>query len=379
MSRAPQATLYAKKKGGAKFVSDDILAAIEAETGGSISTQTAAPVDVVSKDSKKKAPDVGALAEDKLPQPVAESNTEAAPVVNISKKKKGKKAKFSFDDFSFDDVVVDKKSSKAEDSVEEEIVLREEWSEGVKERENTKEEEDNEDEPAKPVFTDGLTAEQRIRKEKPKSRIRFAESAQPDFVMMSLDHVSLVYGNDVIIKDSTLSVTTGQRVGLVGPNGGGKTTQLRILYGDLEPTTGDVVKSTKDLRVAMLRQEFIDELVMTRTLRDELLSSFEEEQSILKSIADCEDEIGRTTDDPLRMEQVLNELQDLQEKALARGVYALESKVDKIMDATGFSVEDGRALVSSFSGGWKMRIGLAKILLKDPNILLLDEPTNHVC
>ena len=379
MSRAPQASLYAKKKGGAKFVSDDILAAIEAETGGSISTQTAAPVDVVSKDSKKKAPDVGALAEDKLPQPVAESNTEAAPVVNISKKKKGKKAKFSFDDFSFDDVVVDKKSSKAEDSVEEEIVLREEWSEGVKERENTKEEEDNEDEPAKPVFTDGLTAEQRIRKEKPKSRIRFAESAQPDFVMMSLDHVSLVYGNDVIIKDSTLSVTTGQRVGLVGPNGGGKTTQLRILYGDLEPTTGDVVKSTKDLRVAMLRQEFIDELVMTRTLRDELLSSFEEEQSILKSIADCEDEIGRTTDDPLRMEQVLNELQDLQEKALARGVYALESKVDKIMDATGFSVEDGRALVSSFSGGWKMRIGLAKILLKDPNILLLDEPTNHVC
>ena len=379
MSRAPQATLYAKKKGGAKFVSDDILAAIEAETGGSISTQTAAPVDVVSKDSKKKAPDVGALAEDKLPQPVAESNTEAAPVVNISKKKKGKKAKFSFDDFSFDDVVVDKKSSKAEDSVEEEIVLREEWSEGVKERENTKEEEDNEDEPAKPVFTDGLTAEQRIRKEKPKSRIRFAESAQPDFVMMSLDHVSLVYGNDVIIKDSTLSVTTGQRVGLVGPNGGGKTTQLRILYGDLEPTTGDVVKSTKDLRVAMLRQEFIDELVMTRTLRDELLSSFEDEQSILKSIADCEDEIGRTTDDPLRMEQVLNELQDLQEKALARGVYALESKVDKIMDATGFSIEDGRALVSSFSGGWKMRIGLAKILLKDPNILLLDEPTNHVC
>ena len=378
MSRAPQATLYAKKKGGAKFVSDDILAAIEAETGGSISTQTAAPVDVVSKDSKKKAPDVGALAEDKLPQPMAESNTEAAPVVNISKKKKGKKAKFSFDDFSFDDVVVDKKSSKAEDSVEEEIVLREEWSEGVKERENTKEEEDNEDEPAKPVFTDGLTAEQRIRKEKPKSRIRFAESAQPDFVMMSLDHVSLVYGNDVIIKDSTLSVTTGQRVGLVGPNGGGKTTQLRILYGDLEPTTGDVVKSTKDLRVAMLRQEFIDELVMTRTLRDELLSSFEDEQSILKSIADCEDEIGRTTDDPLRMEQVLNELQDLQEKALARGVYALESKVDKIMDATGFSVEDGRALVSSFSGGWKMRIGLAKILLKDPNILLLDEPTNHV-
>jgi ATP-binding cassette subfamily F protein 3 len=76
------------------------------------------------------------------------------------------------------------------------------------------------------------------------------------------------------------------------------------------------------------------------------------------------------------MEVVLNRLQDLQERALSRGVYALDSKVDKIMDATGFSVEDGKALVKSFSGGWKMRIGLAKILLKEPNVLLLDEPTN---
>ena len=68
----------------------------------------------------------------------------------------------------------------------------------------------------------------------------------------------------------------------------------------------------------------------------------------------------------------------LQDEAISRGVYSLDSKVDKVMDSMGFSVMDQSALVKTFSGGWKMRIGLAKILLKDPNILLLDEPTNHL-
>lgn len=173
-------------------------------------------------------------------------------------------------------------------------------------------------------------------------------------------------------------MTTGERIGLVGPNGGGKTTQLRILAGEVEPTTGDVVKSSRNLRVAFLRQEFVDELVETNTLREELYTAFEEERALLKAISDCEEEVGRTTDDPKKMEDVLNTLQDLQEKAIAQGVYALESKVDKVMDAAGFSPSDGTALVKSFSGGWKMRVGIAKILLKEPNVLLLDEPTNHL-
>jgi len=114
--------------------------------------------------------------------------------------------------------------------------------------------------------SDGLTIEQRIRKEKPPPRVRFAESSQPDFAMMELDKVSVVFGNAQIIKDASFDVKTGERVGLVGPNGGGKTTLLKIFAEALEPTTGDLVKSSKNLRTAYLRQEFIDELVPERFL-----------------------------------------------------------------------------------------------------------------
>ena len=371
--------LFAKKK-ASKYVSDELLGALEAE--GSISTEQ---VSSNSNESKAKKKANKFISEDLL-QSIEVIDTESDSVdhsttsdklsssessnnnSSTSKKKKKKKAKFDFDNFSFDDL-------------DKETVVEEIEKVEPPEAVNAEPEEDSNNEDEESLgdqLVDGMTVEQRIRKEKPKSRIRFAESSQPDFVMMSLDHVSLVYGNEVIIKDSTLSVSTGQRVGLVGPNGSGKTTQLKILAGELEPTSGDVVKSSKDIRVAMLRQEFLDELNMTRTLREELLASFDVEQKILDDITACEDEVARTTDDPERMEKVLNRLQDLQEQALAKGVYALDSKVDKIMDATGFSSEDGASLVKSFSGGWKMRIGLAKILLKEPNVLLLDEPTNHL-
>ena len=196
--------------------------------------------------------------------------------------------------------------------------------------------------------------------------------------MMGLDKVGLVYGNEVVLKDASFSVSTGERVGLVGPNGSGKTTQLKILAGILEPTTGEIIKSSRNLRVAFLRQEFIDELQPDNTLRQELYTSFEEEIQLLKSIEQCESEVALYVDDPTKMEEVLDRLQKLQDKAISKGVYALDAKVDKIMDTVGFGTADASMPVRSFSGGWKMRIGLAKILLKDPNILLLDEPTNHL-
>ncbi len=222
------------------------------------------------------------------------------------------------------------------------------------------------------------TEETRMRKAKPPSRVRFAESSQPDYVMMKLEHVGLVYGNTVVLEDASFQVETGERVGLVGPNGGGKTSMLRILAQDLEPTTGDVVKSSKNLQVAFLRQEFTDEMKMDNTLKEELLSAFKEEQKILDEISKVEDEISRTTDDPDRMETVLNRLAELQDEAVSRGAYSLENKVEKIMDTMGFAEADAELRIDSFSGGWKMRIGIAKILLLSPSVILLDEPTNHL-
>lgn len=217
------------------------------------------------------------------------------------------------------------------------------------------------------------TLEQRLRKEKGSSRVRFAESSQPDYVMLALEKVSLVYGNEVILKDATFSCVTGERVGLVGPNGGGKTTSLKILSGEVESTTGEVVKSSRDLRIAFLRQEFNDELNPTNTLKQELRSAFVVENALLNAIAKCEDDIALYTNDPPAMEKALNQLAELQDKAISKGAYALDSKVDKIMESAGFGQSDGELPVTSFSGGWKMRIGIAKILLQDPNVLLLDE------
>jgi ATP-binding cassette subfamily F protein 3 len=148
----------------------------------------------------------------------------------------------------------------------------------------------------------------------------------------------------------------------------------------MEPTTGDVVKSSKDLRVAMLRQEFIDELVRERTLKEEFMSVFAEENQIVQDIRDAEKELESLGEngDPEQMQEILDRMQKLQADADVKDVYALESKTKKVMDLMGFTDDEGEDLVASFSGGWKMRIGLGKVLLKDPNILLLDEPVSYV-
>ena len=217
-----------------------------------------------------------------------------------------------------------------------------------------------------PVDPKEETLEQRVRREKPPSRMRFTESSQPGFVMMGLENVGLVFGNNEILADSSFSVSSGEKVGLVGPNGSGKTSQLRILAGEIEPTTGTVVKSSQNLRISFLRQEFLDSLDLKNTLREELLSSFVEEKRLLDAIAACEKDLAASVDDTDRMSAALDKLQGLQEQAISKGVYSIESKVDKIMDSIGFSKMDADALVSTFSGGWKMRIGLAKILLQEP-------------
>jgi len=216
-----------------------------------------------------------------------------------------------------------------------------------------------------------ITAEERIRKERPPPRIRIMESSQPDYSALRLENIALTFRDQPVLKSATWGVQTGDRVGLVGANGAGKTTQLRILAGELEPTAGDVVKSKKDLRVAMLRQEFVDEIDLTRSLRDEFMSVFTEEAEIMAQLRQAEEELGQMTgDDADAMQEVLDRMAKLQNKADDKNVNALDSRVSKIMDLMGFEPEEGDFAVSMFSGGWKMRIGLGKVLLKDPNILV---------
>lgn len=224
-----------------------------------------------------------------------------------------------------------------------------------------------------------LTLEDKIRKDRPPPRIRVMEGAQPGFVSLRLENIGITFRNQEVLKDVTWGVQSGDRIGLVGKNGAGKTTQLRILAGELEPTTGDVVKSSGDLRTAMLRQEFVDELVKERTLKEEFMSVFEEENQILQDLKETEIALENMAgDDADKMQEILDRMQELQQKAEDKDVYVYESRVKKIMDLMGFADDEADDLVASFSGGWKMRIGLGKVLLKDPNVLLLDEPTNHL-
>lgn len=225
----------------------------------------------------------------------------------------------------------------------------------------------------------GPTLEDKIRKERPPPRVRVMETSQPGYTSLRLENVGVTFRNQEVLKEVTWGVQTGDRIGLVGANGAGKTTQIRILAGELEPTTGDVVKSSQDLRVAVLRQEFVDELVAERTLQEEFLSVFGEEMKILEDIRAAEIELENTqAENSAKMQEILDRMQDLQNNAENKGVYALESRVKKVMDLMGFSDDEGDDLVASFSGGWKMRIGLGKVLLKDPNILLLDEVSSYV-
>jgi ATP-binding cassette, subfamily F, member 3 len=181
-----------------------------------------------------------------------------------------------------------------------------------------------------------------------------------------------------VLKGVTWGVKTGDRVGLVGQNGCGKTTQLKLMAGQLEPTSGEVVRSSARTKAAFLRQEFVDELDPARTLREEFLVTFVEERGALAEYARVESDIEAADSDLEKLDALLNELERQRERCDALDAWSLDSRIDKVMPGLGFTGEDDDKLVASFSGGWKVRIGIGKVLLQDPDLLLLDEPSNHL-
>ncbi len=187
----------------------------------------------------------------------------------------------------------------------------------------------------------------------------------------------MIYPAAQVLRDVTWEVKAGDRIGLVGVNGAGKSTQLRLIAGLEEPTSGQVVRQG-DPKIAYLRQEF--DVDPARSVREELFQAFGEAADVLMAQHRVEQEMAgdRATADPEHLDTLIHELGLLQGRFEALHGYELEARIDKLLPTIGFSSEGADQPVGAYSGGWQMRIALGKILLQDPDLLLLDEPTNHL-
>ncbi|HEY9677767.1 MAG TPA: ABC-F family ATP-binding cassette domain-containing protein [Drouetiella sp.] len=191
--------------------------------------------------------------------------------------------------------------------------------------------------------------------------------------MIRLERISKIYPHGEVLKDVTWEIKPGDRAGLVGPNGAGKSTQLKIIMGEIEPTSGRVIKSDK-LRIGYLTQEF--EIPQDSLVRDAFASAFVELNDILAKLADVHHKMETAQGDEL--DSLLKRMDDLQRSFEAKNGYAMDSQVEKMIADMGFQIGDGDRKVEEFSGGWQMRMNLGRVLLTKPDILLLDEPTNHI-
>ena len=195
--------------------------------------------------------------------------------------------------------------------------------------------------------------------------------------MLRLEHVSKIYPTGEVLRDVTWEIKPGDRIGLVGVNGAGKSTQMRLIAGHEEPTSGTVVRQGEP-RIAFLQQEF--DVDPDRSVRQELFQAFGEAATVLNRQREVEEAMAsdKAAADPDHLDQLIHELGRLQTRFEALHGYELDARIDKLLPTIGFTPEGAERLVRDYSGGWQMRIALGKILLQDPDLLLLDEPTNHL-
>ena len=197
------------------------------------------------------------------------------------------------------------------------------------------------------------------------------------YALLRLERVSKIYPTGEVLRDVTWEVKAGDRIGLVGVNGAGKSTQMRIIAGMEEPSSGQVVKQG-DPRIVYLQQEF--DVDVRRTVRQELFQAFGEAATVLNRQREVEEEMGseKAAEDPDHLDELIHELGSLQSRFESLHGYELDARIDKLLPTIGFSAEGAEQLVGDYSGGWQMRIALGKVLLQEPDLLLLDEPTNHL-
>ena len=194
--------------------------------------------------------------------------------------------------------------------------------------------------------------------------------------MLHLLSVGVHFGERTLFEGLDLAIGNKDRIGLVGRNGAGKSTLLKVIAGHQKASTGSV-SAPKDYRIGYLPQEMDHD--EAATVLEVAMKAFEEMQLLEKRLANLTKEVAERTDyESDSYANLIQELSDANERLDAIGASSTEEQAHRILQGLGFKVEDMGRTMSEFSGGWKMRVELAKLLLMQPDLLLLDEPTNHL-
>ncbi len=194
--------------------------------------------------------------------------------------------------------------------------------------------------------------------------------------MLSVNHLDIRYGEKHLFKDISVQVYGGNRISLVGVNGAGKTTLLKIMAG-VAATDDGVVTCAKHFSVGYLAQESA-ELFSELSLFQEAETAFAPLLALQEEVAELHEQIRSLTPDSEEFQILLERQGELQHRLDGSDIYTISGKIEKVLLGLGFRREDMEKPVSTFSGGWQMRLKLAKMLLEAPSLLLLDEPTNHL-
>lgn len=193
--------------------------------------------------------------------------------------------------------------------------------------------------------------------------------------MLNVHNLTVSFMGTELFSGITFKLNKGDRIGLIGKNGAGKSTLLKVLSKDIE--SSGTMAFDKDVQIGFLRQDI--DFVEGRTILEEAYQAFEEIKEIESKLDEINEQLAIRTDyESEGYTQLIHDLTDLTERYELLGGYNYQGDTEKILQGLGFQREDFDKLTDTFSGGWRMRIELAKLLLQNNDILLLDEPTNHL-